>query len=90
MRQTLITLLAVITLLSQWGWQAHDYQDHDHAEQGHICELCLSASGHAAITPSPPLLSGTHGSDTPDTPSSVSFIASAPRFYATRAPPRFL
>lgn len=90
MRQSLITLLAVITLLSQWGWQAHAYQDHDSDEPGHICELCVSASGHVAITPSVPLLPAVHGSDFIAPAISASYTAVAPRFYPVRAPPRSL
>lgn len=87
MRQTLITLLAVITLLSQWGWIEHDYDKHD---PGEVCEVCVSASGHVAVTPSAPQLPTFQGSDfvTPVLPSSIP--AAAPRYYASRAPPRFL
>ncbi|MCW8829158.1 MAG: hypothetical protein OQK94_08890 [Gammaproteobacteria bacterium] len=87
MRQHLITLLAVITLLSQWGWLEHDYHEHD---AGQVCEVCVSAAGHVAVIPDTPQLPPLHGSETPFTPSSTSFSAAAPRFYTARAPPRFL
>lgn len=87
MRQSLITLLAVITLLSQWAWLEHGYHDHD---AGEVCEVCVSASGHVAVTPTAPQLPALHGSDLPVPVFSTSYTAAAPRFYATRAPPRFL
>ena len=87
MRQTLITLLAVITLLSQWGWLEHDYQAHD---PGEVCEVCVSAAGHVAITPSAPQLPALQADFIVAHTLHSSFIAVTPRFYVTRAPPRFL
>ncbi|MCW8919361.1 MAG: hypothetical protein OQL08_11185 [Gammaproteobacteria bacterium] len=84
MRHSLITLLAVITLLSQWGWLEHGYHDH---ESGEVCELCVSAAGHVAILPGTTQpLPLTHTSLEPPTPL-VSLLSAAPRFYPTRAPP---
>jgi len=87
MRQTLITLLFVITLLSQWGWLEHGYHNHDASE---VCELCVSASGHVAVTPSILQLSTIQGSHFSPPAITPSLTATAPRFYATRAPPTFL
>lgn len=90
MRQSLLTLLALLTLLSQWSWQAHAYHDHDHDEPGHICELCVSAASHVAITPSvvlPPVQRGSHFA-VPAVHATHKTVA--PRYYSVRAPPRFL
>jgi cation diffusion facilitator CzcD-associated flavoprotein CzcO len=87
MRRHLITLLAVITLLSQWGWLEHGYHQHDPDE---VCEVCVSASGHVGLTPSAPQLPDFAGVDFFTPAATASHLATAPRFYATRAPPRFL
>ncbi|MGM0593733.1 MAG: hypothetical protein ACQETD_04265 [Pseudomonadota bacterium] len=92
MRRTLLTLLAVITLLTQWGLAAHAYHDHD-SPQGHdgtVCEICISAAGHAAASPATQRLPSIHGSDTPLRHASVGYVVLTPRHYATRAPPASL
>lgn len=87
MRHRLITLLAVITLLSQWGWLEHGYHDHD---SGEVCELCVSVAGHVAIPPGTAQpLPRSHNHLEPST-HLVSLLSAAPRFYSTRAPPLFL
>ncbi len=89
MRRLLITLLAVVTLLSQWGWLEHGYHEHD---PGEVCEVCLSANGHGqAITPSLPALPAItaitlHNEPLPTQP----LTRGAFRLYASRAPPRLL
>lgn len=87
MRRTLITLLAVITLLSQLSWLEHGYAEHS---SGDVCEVCVSASGHVAVIPSVPQLPPVHGSDFPLAVITPSQRHTTQRFYATRAPPRFL
>lgn len=87
MRQTLITLLALFTLLSQWGLLEHGYHEHEPDE---VCEICVSAAGHVAVLPAAPPLPSFEGSDflvPADTPS---LSAVAPHGYLARAPPRFL
>ena len=87
MRRTLITLLVVITLLSQWGWVEHAYHEHLPDE---VCEVCVSASGHVAVPPSVPLLPGL-GEHVLVTPTVTATLNSdAPRYYQSRAPPRLL
>lgn len=87
MRQTLITLLVVITLLSQWGWIEHGYHKHDNNE---VCEVCVSASGHVAVSPTAPQLPNFYGTDFIPPAITASQVTTTPRFYPTRAPPRFL
>jgi hypothetical protein len=84
MRQTLITLLAIITLLSQWGWVEHDYHHHTSDD---VCEVCISASGHVAVLPSTPSLPGFQGYDSIATATPPSLYSAIERFYNTRAPP---
>lgn len=85
MRNYLLTLLAVITLLSQWGVVEHAYHDHD---SGEVCVVCLTASNHDhAITPSLPALptmaSFTIGEQLPQQVAARRTV----RHYASRAPP---
>lgn len=87
MRRILITLLAVITLLSQWGLLEHGYHEHEPDE---VCEICVAAAGHVAVTPSAPQLPTFEGGDFLAPAVIVSLATAAPRFYPTRAPPRFL
>lgn len=87
MRRHLITLLAVITLLSQWGLLEHGYHEHEPDE---VCELCLSAAAHVAVLPAAPTLPSFEGGDflvPADTPT---LAAVAPHGYLARAPPAFL
>lgn len=88
MHRYLITLLAVITLLSQWGWVEHAYHAHDNGE---VCEVCLAANAlEHTINPSLPLL-----------PSIAVFVVSEPlpqqllaqykfHYYSSRASPASL
>jgi hypothetical protein len=87
MHRTLITLLAVITLLSQWGWVEHAYHEH-HANE--VCEVCVSASGHVAVMPTIVQAAVCHHSDFAVPAITATLISETPRYYATRAPPRFL
>ena len=88
MRQLLLTLLAVITLLSQWGWVEHAYHNHD---PGKICEVCLSANAHGhALTPSLPQLPTVSGFIISQQPLQQALVQRSVRYYPTRAPPRFL
>jgi hypothetical protein len=87
MRQTLITLLAVVTLLSQWGWVEHGYHHHDEDE---VCEICVSASGHTAVLPAIAQLPAFQGHDDPVAAGSRVLYRPAVRFYPARAPPRSL
>lgn len=87
MRRTLITLLAVVTLLSQWGWVEHGYHDHDANE---VCAACVSAAGHVAVPSSTLQLPVTYGCSFDAPPVSASFSSVAARYYHTRAPPSFL
>ena len=85
MRHPLISLLVMLLLLSQWGWVEHGYHEH---EENEVCEVCLSASGHAAATSSSSQLPPIQGSEVlPPVVESV-LATATPRFYATRAPPR--
>lgn len=88
MRHYLLTLLAVITLLSQWGWVEHAYHDHDHNE---VCEVCLNASTHDhALTTSLPS-PHAEASFAISEQLSTQLLAQRPvRYYASRAPPYFL
>ena len=87
MRRSLITLLIAITLLSQWGWVEHGYHSHD---SGDVCEVCVNASGHVALMPTAPQLPHQHGSELPVAAFYHSFNPATPRYYTSRAPPRFL
>ena len=87
MRQTLITLLLLVTLLSQWGLIEHGYHSHD---PGEVCEVCVSASGHVAITASAAQLPESQGVEFIAPALSSPLTAATPRYYATRAPPLFL
>ncbi|MEN8170751.1 MAG: hypothetical protein ABFS08_11070 [Pseudomonadota bacterium] len=87
MRRPLISLLVMLLLLSQWGGAEHAYHEH---EENEVCEVCLSASGHAAATSSSSQLPPIQDSGVL-LPVVESLLATAtPRFYATRAPPRSL
>ena len=88
MRRLLFTLLTIFVLLTQFGLLAHAYQDHDSNESCHLC-LPSSQLGHA-LTSSPVSLSvaGTfiqHAILPQQTTEQQ-----AVRYYAVRAPPRFL
>jgi hypothetical protein len=88
MRQLLLTLLAVITLLSQWGWVEHAYHEHD---PGEICAVCLTGNAHDhALTPSLPQLPVVSGYIISAQTSHQMLVQRAARYYPTRAPPRFL
>ena len=87
MRHILITLLLVLTLLSQWSWVEHGYHEH---EEGEICELCINASGNAALTSTKIELSNNPNIHVRFVGELDISVLNHPRFYASRAPPLFL
>lgn len=88
MRQLLFSLLAVIILLSQWGWVVHAYHDHD---AGEACEVCLTinAQNHA-IAPSLLLLLVVFGFILNASTPRLNMVPRAACYYSARAPPSFL
>ena len=88
MKRLHLIILTVTLLLSQWGSIDHVYTHHT---AGEVCDYCVSAKSfdHAVISS----FQVTHVSKQNQTPvvlaqASIEKIAS--RYYATRAPPRFI
>ena len=88
MHRYLITILAVVTLLSQWGWVEHAYYDHEHDESC-VVYLTANANGHA-ITPSLPVLPIAATFDIDEQLPQQLQSRQIVRYYASRAPPHFL
>ena len=88
MKRLHLIILTATLLLSQWGTIDHVYTDHT---AGDVCDYCVSAKSfdHAVISS----FQVTHV--TKQTQSSVviaqtSIEKIASRYYASRAPPRFV
>ena len=88
MKRLHLIIFTVALLLSQWGTIDHVYTHHT---AGEVCDYCVSAKSfdHAVISS----FQITHVSKQTQTPAvlaqaSIEKIAS--RYYATRAPPRFI
>jgi hypothetical protein len=84
----LISILAVITLLSQWGLVDHAYHNHEHDESC-VVYLTANANGHA-ITPSLPALPIAATSNINEQLPQLILSTRVVRYYTSRAPPRFL
>jgi hypothetical protein len=88
MKHLYIPILVLVLLLTQWGSLDHDYHVHD---SGESCDYCLSA--HAldhAVTPT--LLNIFESSFIQFQSHQLSEVVSKKsfRYYAVRAPPRFI
>ena len=88
MKRFLTLFLLGFVLLTQFGLVAHAYQDHAEEE---VCHLCLTNSGHdhaivANLLSLP--VSGTFAFQ--DAIPQAATEQRTVRYYAVRAPPRFL
>jgi len=90
MKRLHLIILALFLLLGQLSGFDHFSHDHDH-ESGEVCDYCLSAQSlDHAVTVSSSLLVADHKPHW-QSESVKSFIANnSIRFYAVRAPPRFI
>ena len=83
-----ITIFALILLLGQWGSFDHAYHQHD---SGEACDYCLSAQAlDHAITPAMPFVFAPSFQQFQPEPIWKHISNSSVRYYAVRAPPRFI
>ncbi|MCU7806356.1 MAG: hypothetical protein KZQ73_00570 [Candidatus Thiodiazotropha sp. (ex Semelilucina semeliformis)] len=85
MKKSLLTLLALVVLISQGLWVDHLYHDHD---QDEVCEVCLVAhSQDHFVAPSLLSLSINRVFSDRQAGSPEELIALAANFCRIRAPP---
>jgi hypothetical protein len=88
MKRLHLLILTATLLLSQWGAIDHVYTHHS---AGEVCDYCVSAKSfdHAVISSFQVTLV-TKQIQTPVVLAQASIEKIASRYYATRAPPRFI
>jgi len=83
-----LTIFALILLLGQWGNIDHAYHEHD---SGEVCDFCLSAQAlDHAITPAIQCVFAPSFHQTLSQQVQGYVSANGARYYAARAPPRFI
>lgn len=88
MNRLYLTIFAFILLLGQWGSFDHAYHQHD---TGEVCDYCLSAQAldHAIVPAIQFVFTPSFEEFQPDLTKQHT-SSSRVRYYAARAPPRFL
>lgn len=88
MKHLHLIVLTVSLLLSQWGTIDHVYHEHT---AGEVCDFCISAkSFDHAVTSSSQSIALIKQMQRPVILAQVSTSKSVTRYYAVRAPPRFI
>lgn len=88
MKHLHLIVLTVTLLLSQWGTIDHVYQEHT---AGEVCDFCISAKSlDHAVTSSSQSIALIKQMQRPEILAQASTSKSVTRYYAVRAPPRFI
>lgn len=83
-----LTIFALLLLLGQWGSFDHAYHEHD---SGEACDYCLSAQAlDHAITPAIQFVFTPSFEEFQPHLTKQNLSSNTVRYYAARAPPRFL
>jgi len=81
-------ILAITLMLSQIGTLDHIYSEHD---SGEVCDYCLSAPSHGnALTNAVKTDYSNNATQLHNELAQAAHFVNAPRFYASRAPPRLI
>lgn len=83
-----LTVFTIILLLAQWGSFEHAYHEHD---SGEVCDYCLTSQAlDHVVTPAIQFVFTSSFHQILPRQVLGYFSISAVRYYATRAPPRYI